>query len=285
MRLPIAVSSVRAVRELLYRCLSPASATLRRLRGLPELPPLWLRRHTGPIRSFVPSARWTLNTLERLEIIRPGMRVLDLGCGCGAMAALVRSNLGESGSFIGIDVHGPSIQWCQEHFSNDERLSFFVADLDSPYSAASSSRNRAADRVEDYVLPLADGVLDLVLAKSLFTHLLLTETRSYFREIGRTLAPNGRALLTFFAFETVARTPAFPYPSDAAPVRWRRRQHPRAAVAYSRELIEELLSDAGLVVETFLPGFFPGSSARLSGQDQIVAKKTVASSRPRGGVS
>lgn len=266
-----AVSFIRSLRSALYRAISPLDDLQRRLRRQKTLPPLWLRRHTGSPRRFFAAARDTANLIDRLELIAPDSRILDIGCGCGAMASALVEQLGEEGRYLGFDVHAPSIRWCQRHLTQDPRLVFEVAEIDSPYSTS-----RSTAEAKSYRFPAEDGEVDLVLAKSVFTHLLAAEASHYLCETARVLSPKGHALLTFFLFDEAldTPTPAFPYAQTIdSPLRWRRKKHPHAAVAYSKNLVERWIEEAGMTIIHFIPGFFPGKTKDLPGQDQIIFRR------------
>ncbi len=262
-----AIEALRSLRTAAYWLASPFDAARRRLGGREPLPPLWLRRHTGPVRAFLPAARHMAATIASLGLVEPGDLVLDVGCGCGAMAPSFAAALGPGGRYVGFDVHQPSVAWCRRRFAADPRLRFEVAEIATPFSPG------GAHRASEYVFPVADGAAGFVLAKSVFTHLLEPETRRYLSEVRRVLGPGRRALVTAFLFAPDTPTPAFPFPSSRAPVRWRIDMRPHAAVAYSRPLFEGMVRDAGLVVEAMTPGFWPGDSRRPTGQDVLVLSR------------
>ncbi len=129
---------------------------------------------------------------------------------------------------------------------------------------------------------MPDGAADLVLAKSLFTHLLPDTARRYLSEIRRCLSPGGTCLLTAFVFDgSLGDPPAFPHHGGDTRVRWRRRARPEAAVACERSHFEEMLISAGLTVVEMLPGFWPGAFPVLRGQDTYILK-VGATSPPLG---
>ena len=43
--------------------------------------------------------------------IRPGMRVLDVGCGSGDVAFLAANLAGPSGEVVGVDCEGKAVDW------------------------------------------------------------------------------------------------------------------------------------------------------------------------------
>jgi SAM-dependent methyltransferase len=261
-------ASLRHLRTAAYRLASPVDALARRLAGKPPLPPLWLRRHTGAVRQFEIAGRDTAAFLDSLGLVEPGHLVLDVGCGAGAMVPEFARRIGPRGRYVGFDVHAPSIRWCRRRFADDPRLSFEDARVASPYGRA---RGPAATT---YRFPVDDGASDLILAKSVFTHLLPDESVHYLSEIRRCLRPGRTAVVTAFLFDPAAPAVdgvrrAFPWEDRGGLVRWRIRSRPSAAVAYAKPFFETLLARAGLRLAWLSPGWFPGSD-RLSGQDSLL---------------
>lgn len=255
---------VRTTREQLLRLVSPIDAAWNRAWGRPPLPPLWLRRHTGPVKDFIPAAREMATWIDRLTPIRESAVVLDIGCGCGAMVGSFQERLGPQGQYVGFDVHEPSITWCRENLAQP-RFSFEFADVDSPYSLK-PSRSACA-----YRFPLGDRRADLVLAKSVFTHLREDDFRHYLTEIRRVLVvPTGRALISAFLFESDTTSPIFPWSAPDGLSRWRFRRRPEAAIAWKREAVFSWCEAAGLEVDGFAQIFWPGTQRVLKGQDLLI---------------
>ena len=253
-------------RTLAYRIASPAERAWRRVAGREPLPPLWLRRHTGPVARFEIAARETAEFLDRLGLARPGDTVVDIGCGAGAMVPQFARRLGPGGRYVGFDVHAPSINWCRARYAHDPRMSFTLAEIASAYGTASGAP------ATSFRFPIEGAAADLVLAKSVFTHLLAPEAAHYLAETGRVLKPGSAAVVTAFLFEaSPAGLPlvrrAFPFGDSV--VRWRLRARPTAAVAYERSAFEGMVAAAGLRVQWMSPGYFPGS-ASVTGQDTLL---------------
>jgi SAM-dependent methyltransferase len=250
------------------RLAGPADYAYRLLAGKADLPPLWLRRHAGAPSKFESAARDTAEFLDRLGVLEPTDDILDVGCGAGSMAAELAKRIGPGRRYVGFDVHGPSIRWCQRRFAGDPRLSFHLAAIASPYGV------RSGAPAASYRFPMEDGRAGFILAKSVFTHLLEPEVRHYLREIRRTLMPGRGAVLTAFLFDRCAPQAgparrAFPFADSSGNVRWRSRLRPTAAVAYDRIFFESLVAEAGIRVQWVSPGYFPGGP-RLTGQDIVL---------------
>jgi SAM-dependent methyltransferase len=249
-----------ASRTALLRLLSPFERLGRVLgdrAGVREpLPPLWLRRHAGPIRAFRTSGDQAMEHLERMGLLRPDLRILDFGCGPGSLVPRFARVLGSEGRYLGLDLHGPSIAWCRRSYIGDVRFAFERLDPLAPRP-----------------WPVAEGSFDLILAKSVFTHLLEAEARSALSEIRRTLAPGGCAMVTVFLFDGAGFTnralPWFPCPGPAAPVRWRRASRPTAAVAVEAEVFRAWISRSGLHIDSMLAGYHPGGAEPPTGQDTL----------------
>ncbi len=101
--------------------------------------------------------------------------VLDLGCGVGRIARWLAPELmAAGGGFQGCDVNQRLLDWCAANLQGR----YFVNALQPP-------------------LPLPEASLDLVYAKSVFTHLREDTARAWLAEIARVLRPTGLAILTF----------------------------------------------------------------------------------------
>jgi SAM-dependent methyltransferase len=237
--------------------------------GRRDLPPLWLRRHAGPVTEYDRSISGMETWLDTLGLVRPGDLVLDLGCGAGSMATALGRRIGSSGRYIGVDVHRPSVAWAARRFASDPRFRFEVIEAASPYG----SRGRApAGRSP---LPVQDGAAQFVLAKSLFTHLLEPEAATYLAQIRRVLEPRRGALVSAFLFEPGSRAdrglcPWFRHPGSGGPVRFRFRHRPQATVAYERSHFVSLVEQADLHVQWICAGYLPGNDRIPRGQDLLL---------------
>src|SRR5262245_11235126 len=109
-----------------------------------------------------------LNYFRDLCRLRPTARVLDLGCGCGRMAIPLVSYLDRTGSYEGIDIHSPSIEWASENIAaNFPNFRFQRADVSN-----STYNPQGMVPQHRYRLPFPDGSFDYAYMTSVFTHML-----------------------------------------------------------------------------------------------------------------
>jgi SAM-dependent methyltransferase len=254
----------RRLRSGILLVAGPADSVVRALTGRRNLPPLWLRRHTGPVSHYETAAADMFRLIDQLDLVNKGDRVLDIGCGPGSMVRGLLDRAGREGSYVGFDVHRPSIDWCQRLHREDARCRFELARLASPYASPGGGP------VENYSFPVDDGESDFVLAKSVFTHLEPGEAKRYLAETRRALRPGRAAIVTAFLFESGSRTGVFRCADETDRMRRRSRLQPRAAIAYEKDYFYELAEQAGLRVQWLCAGFFPGETDRLTGQDILL---------------
>ncbi len=180
----------------------------------------------------------------------PGSDILDIGCGCGRFALTLREfryhGRRFSGHYTGIDVDAEMLAWCRRHFPAD-RFSFLEVD-----AANTAYRPDGREKQEQVRFAAQDQSQDLVLANSLFTHLLADAAVAYVREAARVLRPGGCLQLSALRIEDVheAKAPgmsdrrwSFEHRVGAAYVEDLR--VPEAAVAYEHSYLKGILRDAG----------------------------------------
>lgn len=214
-----------------------------------------------------------MNHLRLLAGLRPEERILDIGCGCGQMALYLKNYLAENGAYVGVDIHGPSIRWCQKKISS-RRSNFEFKHIDVRNLAYNPQGTHPA---EAYQLPYREHSFDVILLKSVFTHMRPPEVSNYLREVTRLLKGNGRCLATFFLLnEEQARLAregrndlAFNYGEGVW--RYRYKDSPESAVAYEESYVIELLEQNGLALkEPIHYGRWAGRSDGLSYQDILL---------------
>jgi len=124
--------------------------------------------------------------------------VLDIGCGVGKTARFLYFN--PHVSYCGFDIFAPAIQWCRQAFEplagNRFRFEHFdgVSAMYNPKGKIHSA---------EYIFPVNDNSVDVVLAASVFTHLYEPDMRHYLEETFRVLKDHGVAIISFYFFEMI----------------------------------------------------------------------------------
>jgi ubiquinone/menaquinone biosynthesis C-methylase UbiE len=104
--------------------------------------------------------------------VRVGDRVLDLGCGDGALTGVLAAAAGPGGAVTGADVAEAALRRAR---ARHPELGFVLAPLDGE-------------------LPFADGSFELVWASEVIEH--VADTARWLSEVRRVLVPRGRLALT-----------------------------------------------------------------------------------------
>jgi SAM-dependent methyltransferase len=210
--------------------------------------------------------------------LRPDHHVLDIGCGVGRVAIPLTQYLSAEGRYEGFDPVAKAVRHCQERITPSyPSFRFQAADL---YNKRYNPRGRCRDH--EYRFPYADGTFDVVLATSVFTHLLPEGTERYIAETARVLKPGGCFLATYFllndastqAMEAGRSTIRFSPASAVHAVH--KPRVPEAAVAFREEFVAGLYARHGLAeTQPTSYGAWSGQPTPYAGsQDLRVAKKS-----------
>lgn len=249
------------------------------VKGKGGLPPLHLRRYVGPLGSFESSGAEFMGHLRSLAELQPDQRVLDIGCGCGQMALQLERYLSREGSYVGVDIHRPSIRWCQKKISGRHR-NFAFSRIDVRNLAYNPGGLQSP---ENYRFAYDERSFDVILVKSVFTHMRPPEVDNYLGEVARLLKMNGRCLATFFLLNDeqakLARTGRNALRFDYGERVWRYRyEHsPESAVAYDEKYVLKLLDKHALKLKVpIYYGHWSGRKDALSFQDILLIEKRLS---------
>jgi SAM-dependent methyltransferase len=239
------VRADRVIARLRESLQTPASTTRERAADLADLVLQRRDRLTPPTRlqnvgegDFGAVGEAIVHYLQALAGLKSSDRVLDIGCGIGRTARVLARELKTPGSYDGFDIVWESISWCQKHYRHTPApFRFKHADI---HNTAYNPTGRWL--AADYTFPYADESFDLVIAISVFTHLLPENAERYLTEASRVLSPGGRMFLTWFLLAD-APTPASdlefkPTDGPAAVVHY---DNPEAAIAYPETWVRDRL--------------------------------------------
>jgi SAM-dependent methyltransferase len=183
--------------------------------------------------------------LQMLAGLHAGDRVLDIGCGIGRVARVLARELRPPGSYDGFDIVSTSIDWCSRHYrSTPAPFRFKHSDIHNTTYNPQGTISAA-----DYRFPYPDNSFDLVVAVSLFTHLVPESASHYLAEAARVLAPGGRMLLTWFLLtDTPPPHPKFDFKATDGPASVVAPENPEAAIAFPETWLRERLNENGLAI-------------------------------------
>lgn len=131
--------------------------------------------------------------------LKPEHRVLDVGAGTGRMALPLTDFL-TSGSYDGLEIIKPSVDWCNEAYAPWPNFRFHHADVFNLRYNEGGSFEAA-----EYRFPFDDNTYDFAFLTSVFTHMQAAEVDHYFSELARVLKPGGVAFITAFVLDEDAK--------------------------------------------------------------------------------
>lgn len=212
---------------------------------------------------------------EHIEL-RPDHSVLEVGCGIGRCAIPLAEYMGDCGSYVGIDIIKPSIDWCAANITpRHPRFRFQHFDVKDQLHNPGGTMDPRAVR-----LPVPSRSVDRVVLWSVFTHLFRPEIVHYLREFRRVLKPGGLVFASCFVVDDAIRASArvhggqlqFDHEHEPGcrivdPV------HPLGAVAYTREALVRMVECGGLDLDRLVPGGWSGIIKSKYGQDFMVLRR------------
>ena len=220
-----------------------------------------------------------LKRFIELGNLKPGNRVLDIGCGVGRIAIPLTSYLKSDGSYEGFDIVKSGIDWCNKRIKpNFPNFNFIYINLkNSLYNSHSDKSAR------DFKFPYKDNEFDFVILTSVFTHMLPPDMDNYLKEIYRVLKFNGVCYTTFFLLNndtkiSMVSNDGLNFIHNHGDYRVYTEGVEEANVAYEETtLLEKYFTKNQLKVEKIFYGFWSGRSRQksLDFQDTIILSKST----------
>jgi len=244
----------------------------------------------GPAGELVPPKRlWSMGAEEYQKVgeefrrlfieeggLKPGHRVLDVGCGVGRMTVPLTTYLTGDGGYEGFDIEKQGVEWCQKAITpRFPHFQFHHADiLNRHYNPD------GAYRAATFRFPYPDESFDFVYLTSVFTHMFPADLENYLREIARVLKRGQCCFITFFLLnpesEELVRqgrsSQDFRHPMDGCVTT--SPEDPEAALAYPEPYVRDLFTRLGLAIEEPVRfGSWCGRPRFVSYQDIVIARK------------
>ena len=164
--------------------------------------------------------------------------VLDWGCGCGRLARRMMLQAEPPRRYLGVDLHRGVVRWCGENLAPlAPGFEFVHQDVRN----VGLNPQGAADTLP---LPAADHAVSLVVAVSVFTHVVEAAAAFYLGEVARVLRPGGVACTTWFLFDKVD----FPMMQESQNALFVNDVDPTNAVIYDRGWLARTLRENGLAI-------------------------------------
>jgi SAM-dependent methyltransferase len=208
----------------------------------------------------------------------PGNDVLEVGCGVGRDAIPLTRVLGPAGSYVGVDVSGPSITWCQEHITpRHPNFTFEHLNIRSEFYNPAGTLT-----AQEVILPVATASVDRIILQSVFTHMFEPDITHFLHEFGRILRRDGRVFASVFVLgkESVQLSKATPdglkflHPHGNG-CRLNDPDQPEAAVGYSPRSLRRMVRRGGFSLDQPLHlGSWCGRVGVDDGQDIVILRPT-----------
>jgi SAM-dependent methyltransferase len=140
-------------------------------------------------------------SINTLMPIRRGATVLDVGCGCGRMAAALA--LLRPDRYVGIDILPGLIDLARRYIATKApNFEFYVRNQANPSYDYFIEKHDGINSISD-VVPA--GSIENCIATSLFTHMDYPDAVAMLKEIARSLKPDGLLFMTCFVKDDAAQ--------------------------------------------------------------------------------
>lgn len=245
----------REARSRAARLFDGSTDFIERLAGVRNslTPPVRIRLHIGPIlnpRVYRASAERDVEGFRALAALKPSDRFLDIGCGCGRLAAALTGYLDAEGLYEGFDTAKEPVEWCRRNITPRFPIFHFTSTdtISGRYNPSGSKRAR------DLIFPYESGLFDFAFSGSVYIHMVPEEIKNFLAETARVLRPGGVALATFCLLNertlplVTAMKSTLKLPYQFGECRVRSIADPTRFIGHPESLIRRLYSEAGLKI-------------------------------------
>jgi len=233
----------------------------------------------GGVDTWDEIARYHMGSYDKYTPIKPDFTILEVGCGVGRDAIHLTKKLSDNGTYIGVDIIKPSIDWCTKNITS--KYPNFTFDYLDIYSQIHNPSGKL--KVTDVTLPGEDGSVDLIILQSVFTHMFSWDIVHYLAEFRRLLKPGGKVFASFFvldpeALQLVEKTkPALSFKHKLEEGCYLNdKDYPEGAIGYTPEKLHEMLQIGGMRLDRpVYKGFWCGRVGDFDGQDIAILSSPV----------
>ncbi len=183
--------------------------------------------------------------------------ILDVGCGDGRVASAFARNKAYQGRYFGFDINLGRMEKLKAIFGDREGFDFGYSDVFHSYYNPNGKLNSHAFQ---YSNAKVDGVFNLIIYNSIFSHMSLNVIKHHFDEAFKYLSENGRIWATGYILDNEMINGFsnqywdFSVPYDlgfsATP------KKPEGCVAFHEKLWQKSASEAGLKIIRIIPGYW-----------------------------
>ena len=227
-------------------------------------------------------AQEVIRVIEKYTNLASSESILDVGCGCGRIAAALTQYVDQKSHYIGIDIVPGLIDFAR-NFITPRYPSFQFVLLNQSNSSYDSWRQKEAETGIARLTEAASAQsIDLAISVSLFTHLDFAPALAMLTSIRDALKNDGRLFMTIFVLDASARDGveagrtafSFKHRTPSGKLFAEKNDDPTFAVAYDGALLDELISSAGFQLERRVAGYWSIGGTGETFQDVLVLKKS-----------
>ncbi len=218
----------------------------------------YLHGYSDEHRAFLSSRTAEREAAFFLPFLKPGMRLLDCGCGMGALTASLALHVAP-GEVIGIDRESSQI------------------DAARAWAAEKGVGNVRFDLGNIFEIPFPDASFDAVFAYTVLEH--VRDPLSALREMRRVLKPDGVVGICDPDYEGMLQVPDTPKVSELRRLMLRFSEE-HASPYYARHQRRYLLEAGFTRTEGFALAVGGGNSQMMPAMFQIVMRPTIETIRP-----